>query len=287
MTSADDAVARLESALSLLRVGMPTGQLVRNAADAITRLGFDRAAVSSVHEGLWLPQWVSDPRDPSWGEQILEAARAEPRPLDGRLVESDLGTDRPVILVRGAQRHPRVHDRLARASLVESYVAVALIADGRVIGLLHADCHYQRREPDELARKLLGVFAQVLTQAILRSTTTDHLAHIESELTRLSGSLPGRGPDTSHGISLRAHAHAAGDHIQRLRSASPASRYRLTKRQVEVLELVAEGHTNAVIGTRLYITQDTVKSHVKMLLRKFGAANRAELVSRWLNVVNQ
>jgi DNA-binding CsgD family transcriptional regulator len=240
-----------------------------------------------VHEGLWLPQWVSDPRDPSWGEQILEAARAEPRPLDGRLVESDLGTDRPVILVRGAQRHPRVHDRLARASLVESYVAVALIADGRVIGLLHADCHYQRREPDELARKLLGVFAQVLTQAILRSTTTDHLAHIESELTRLSGSLPGRGPDTSHGISLRAHAHAAGDHIQRLRSASPASRYRLTKRQVEVLELVAEGHTNAVIGTRLYITQDTVKSHVKMLLRKFGAANRAELVSRWLNVVNQ
>jgi len=285
--SAVDAVAGLEAALSSLRGATSTGELIRTGADAVLRLGFDRALVSAVHEGRWTPMSMSDPRDPAWAERILEAGRADRPVLDGRLVESDLGVARPAILVRDAQRHPRVHEGLAGTALAGSYIAVPLLAGGRVVGLVHADCYYRRREPDELAGRLLGVLAEVLAQALLRAAATEQLAALGSELTRLSGSLPRGDPNAPPDVSLRAPAHVPGGQDQPTRCPSTASRYRLTRRQVEVLELVAEGHTNAVIGRKLFITQDTVKSHVKLLLRKFNAGNRAELVSRWLNLANR
>jgi DNA-binding NarL/FixJ family response regulator len=56
----------------------------------------------------------------------------------------------------------------------------------------------------------------------------------------------------------------------------------LTPREREVLSLMASGATNAVIATRLVISENTVKSHVKQILRKLGAGNRAEATSRFL-----
>jgi DNA-binding NarL/FixJ family response regulator len=50
----------------------------------------------------------------------------------------------------------------------------------------------------------------------------------------------------------------------------------LTKREEEVLSLVAAGLSNAQIGQRLYVAEGTAKTHVKNVLRKLGAENRAE-----------
>jgi DNA-binding NarL/FixJ family response regulator len=59
---------------------------------------------------------------------------------------------------------------------------------------------------------------------------------------------------------------------------------RLTRRGIEVLELMAAGDTNARIARRLVLSEGTVKSHVKNILRKLGAANRAEALSQWLRM---
>jgi DNA-binding CsgD family transcriptional regulator len=48
------------------------------------------------------------------------------------------------------------------------------------------------------------------------------------------------------------------------------------------MRLVAEGRTNAQIGRILVISEGTAKSHVKGILRKMEAANRAEAVALWL-----
>jgi len=56
----------------------------------------------------------------------------------------------------------------------------------------------------------------------------------------------------------------------------------LTRRELDVLRLMSGGRTNAQIARRLVIAEGTVKSHVKHILRKLDAANRAEAVSRWL-----
>jgi DNA-binding NarL/FixJ family response regulator len=53
----------------------------------------------------------------------------------------------------------------------------------------------------------------------------------------------------------------------------------LTGRELEVLEAMAEGATNAQIAGSLFISDSTVKSHVKTILRKLGARNRTEAVS--------
>ncbi len=52
--------------------------------------------------------------------------------------------------------------------------------------------------------------------------------------------------------------------------------YELTDRELEVLEQLAIGGTNRMIGHALHISQHTVANHVRTILRKTGCANRAE-----------
>ena len=52
----------------------------------------------------------------------------------------------------------------------------------------------------------------------------------------------------------------------------------LTRREKEVLELIAEGMTNNVIGQKLFISTATVDTHRKNLLAKLNAKNKASLV---------
>lgn len=48
----------------------------------------------------------------------------------------------------------------------------------------------------------------------------------------------------------------------------------LTKREKEVLELLAKGYTNPEIAQMLYISPHTVKAHVAAILKKLNAKNR-------------
>ncbi len=54
----------------------------------------------------------------------------------------------------------------------------------------------------------------------------------------------------------------------------------LTARELEVLGLVAAGHSNRQIAAKLFVTVSTVKTHVHTVSGKLGAANRVEAVAR-------
>ena len=58
--------------------------------------------------------------------------------------------------------------------------------------------------------------------------------------------------------------------------ASPAASFGLTRRETEVLTLVAAGHTNRQIGQELYITEKTASVHVSRILAKLGVAGRGQ-----------
>ena len=56
----------------------------------------------------------------------------------------------------------------------------------------------------------------------------------------------------------------------------------LTPREIEVLQLLADGLPNKAIGARLGISDQTVKFHVASITGKLGVANRTEAVRRAL-----
>lgn len=57
---------------------------------------------------------------------------------------------------------------------------------------------------------------------------------------------------------------------------------RLSDREVEVVRYVAKGLTNQEIGRSLYLSSDTVKTHLRRISRKLGVRNRAEIAIRCL-----
>ncbi len=52
-----------------------------------------------------------------------------------------------------------------------------------------------------------------------------------------------------------------------------------TLREIEVLQLVSEGLVNREIGERLYLSEETVKSHIRHILAKLHARSRAHAVA--------
>jgi DNA-binding NarL/FixJ family response regulator len=54
----------------------------------------------------------------------------------------------------------------------------------------------------------------------------------------------------------------------------------LTRRELEILRLVAEGHSNAQLARMLWVTEQTVKFHLSNIYRKLDVGNRTE-ASRW------
>jgi two-component system NarL family response regulator len=56
----------------------------------------------------------------------------------------------------------------------------------------------------------------------------------------------------------------------------PATEARLTRRETEILELLAAGHSNREISKRLFLSEKTVKAHLATVFRKLGVNNRTQ-----------
>jgi DNA-binding NarL/FixJ family response regulator len=81
------------------------------------------------------------------------------------------------------------------------------------------------------------------------------------------------------GVAVDALIVAGDDTGAGRRRASPeVMEEPLTPREVQVLELLAEGLANKAIADRLGISDQTVKFHVAAILAKLGVANRTEAV---------
>jgi DNA-binding NarL/FixJ family response regulator len=76
---------------------------------------------------------------------------------------------------------------------------------------------------------------------------------------------------TEHFVASRAESVQAG---------LGAARARLTRREIEILRLVAEGRSNRQVGQLLWVTDQTVKFHLANAYRKLGVRNRFE-ASQW------
>ena len=82
----------------------------------------------------------------------------------------------------------------------------------------------------------------------------------------------------------RDRAGRARNLVRRRNAVDPAERpSRLTRREREILQLVAEGHSNAQLAKLLWVTEQTVKFHLSNIYRKLDVSNRTE-AARWAQV---
>lgn len=56
----------------------------------------------------------------------------------------------------------------------------------------------------------------------------------------------------------------------------------LSRREAEVMDLVADGLSNGEVAARLFISEKTVKNHVNSLFAKLGVTTRSQAIVRWL-----
>jgi DNA-binding CsgD family transcriptional regulator len=168
-------------------------------------------------------------------------------------------------------------------------VAAPIMPTGRVIGFLHADRIGQEHPVTLEDRDNLSTFAKefgilyeraVLTerigaqrrqlrQAFATAEAVDDVRHREIELARSGEGAPGV---TGTAAALFRPAESRLDGL-------------MTRREREVIDLMTNGATNIRIAEQLVISEGTVKSHVKHILRKLRAANRAEAVARYLRIL--
>jgi two-component system, NarL family, response regulator DevR len=83
-----------------------------------------------------------------------------------------------------------------------------------------------------------------------------------------------------HSVFLSGSQAVAGTTSTAPRRESPGD---LTRRELEILTLVAEGHSNAQLARMLWVTEQTVKFHLSNIYRKLEVTNRTE-AGRWAQV---
>lgn len=145
----------------------------------------------------------------------------------------------------------------------------AIVADGTLLGALQARRHRSQTvdAADAAALALLAQGVGHLAQRITLSECVDQIHEMLSGRGRRSSAISVLTPGEEPQVDLPA-------------AAEPLSP--LTDRERDIMELVARGDTNAQVARQLFLTEGTVKWHVKNILRKLDAPNRAAAVSTWL-----
>jgi DNA-binding CsgD family transcriptional regulator len=249
-----DSVARLVSAAP------------REACRAV---GFERAMLSHIRGDRVVFASVSFEADPIMAADFARLARAVRPRLDRCAPEHEAVVRQMPVLVGDAQTAAGLFRPLTHVARTSAYVVAPIVRDGHTVGLLHADHFGAGRELDELDRELLWTFATGVGWAM------DDIA--TRGLRRAHGATDA-GDEPLTEVARLGAAEADGE----VPGGAPGRLSTLTSRELEVLNLMSDGASNAAIGEALVISQATVKSHVRHILRKLRAANRTEAVSLFL-----
>jgi DNA-binding CsgD family transcriptional regulator len=291
-----EALERVQAAVAELReIASPREMLGRAPGALCDGSAFERAIVSLVSEGQMVAEAAHFAGRPRAAASALAQLRANPVRLEHTLIETELLRRRRATIVPDATVHPRVDRATSELMGWRSYAAAPLVVGSQVAGVIHAD-RGAGQGLDVLDRDVLWAFATGLAQAYessgLRRTLRDErdqmreflawLRARSSELTDARVTLSaGESPPLPGPAPLpEPPAAGAGGRDDRV-----VFEGLLTRRELDVLRLMAEGATNRQVADALVISSGTVKFHTGSILRKLRAANRAEAVTRYLRLM--
>jgi DNA-binding NarL/FixJ family response regulator len=299
-TTHDDVGERVSAAfearigglrLGLLRlrsIASPTQLLQHGAVELVESCGFSRVVISRVAGSqLIMTAWHANP-DPNDFDLRLNLWREEPPLVTHTFHEGEILRRRQPVLARDALTDPLTYKPIMNALDCHAYVAAPVTVAGRAAAIIHAD--RPTGDVDAVDRAILATFAEGLSMALERSALVERIRIHEAKMRELLSSglglfdelvedtvdlmRPPPPPDPArNGQGEPRHPNVAD---------STGALSLLTRREIEVLDMIAAGATNVAIGEALFITEVTVKSHVQHILRKLRAANRAEAAARYM-----
>jgi len=292
-------LSRVHDALARIRDKTTSTEIIRAApAELCDACGFDRAMISRLQGSTWIPETlhiaggVAQEADARLQEFIKDLRI----PLASTLLEAELARRRIPALVLDAQNEARTYRPLIEVSGTRAYVAAPIVANGSVIGFLHADTHRSGRPLSESDRDNLQFFAEGFALIFEYTVLLERLA-LQRECIATAFSTTETMIDALYAAPVRlvrkevpAMATVMTGSPRPARSLLAPRRNPvldgLTPREREVLDLLASGATNGQIANRLTVSETTVKSHVKHILRKLRVSNRAEAISRYLRLLH-
>jgi DNA-binding CsgD family transcriptional regulator/GAF domain-containing protein len=286
-------LARIHAGLTRLRELDSVAELLLAAPEELCRCcDFDRGLVSRVRGSTWIPEhlWIAENEDTGTTVATEEYLRTAEIPLTPMLLETELARRGAPALVTDAANDPRTHKELVTTTETRAYVAAPVMPTGRVIGFLHADRILSGRELTAQDRDNIWTFAEgfglIFERIVLLERIEEQRERVREAFRSAEEYIDGLTAAEvklarEHGPEGSIAPNAAGLFLP------PQSRIDalLTSREREVLHIMVSGARNNQIAEQLVISEGTVKSHVKNICRKLRAENRAEAVSKYLQLV--
>ena len=133
--------------------------------------------------------------------------------------------------------------------------------------------HFARRHPELPIVIISGVATQLLMQQAMIKGAAAFVTK-SADNTELLQTLK----RVLQGEIVRPQALAGSQRATASEDGIASTVGQLTPRQEEVLHLLLDGHSSRVIGQKMYLSEETIKTHVSAIMRAFGAKTRLEAI---------
>ena len=251
--------------------------LASASAQACALCSFDRAIILAVEEGALSARTVG-PIGHQPSEELRRLALTRPLTLQPGTPEAE-ALRRVAVTPIDASR-PGV---LAEALHLQRAVVAPIVPEDQPLALLVLD----RAEDDVGDRDVAAVerFCLHLEGAVESVVLRARLAEMRSELQHLTVSANAMAREASTSPVMLNADHGQGPTFAtsgvHFVPRQPISDL-LSSRERDIAALLVTGKSNREIAAELHLSPETVKSYVAKLLRKLGAANRVEAVTRYM-----
>jgi DNA-binding NarL/FixJ family response regulator len=198
-------------------------------------------------------------------------------------------SDKPPIRVFAVDDHPLLRQGIA--AIINSQPDMQLVAEASTGG--EAIKRYREIRPDVTLMDLrlpdvsgieamIAICTEFTTARIILLTTFDGDVEIQRALEAGARAYMLKSMPPDELVDVIRQVHAGKKRVPPEVAAHLAEHYSdesLTPRELEVLSHVAGGNRNRDIAERLFISEETVKVHIKHIMEKLGASDRTQAIT--------